>query len=79
MALRAVKSWMERFSRPVGPESMFLLLRRTPYAELDETVRMLVRNGPIEDVRKAMVELIKEAPLQDFRILKRVYFKHFAG
>ncbi len=60
------------------PRSILAQLRKTPYAQLDDTVRRLVRQCGAEQVRQAMVELIKEVPIQDFRVLKRVFFKHFA-
>jgi hypothetical protein len=62
-----------------GPQSAVDILRRTPYGDLDPTVRRLIQSHSSEEARQAMVELIKDAPLTDFRVLKRVYFKYFAN
>jgi hypothetical protein len=53
------------------------LLKRTPLAQVEQTVEVLKKQRPSEEIRKAMVELIARAPLADFDTLKHVYLKHF--
>jgi len=53
------------------------LLKRTPLAQLEETVTALKQRQVAAEVRKAMVELIAHAPLADFDTLKHIYLKHF--
>ena len=65
----------------IGPKSdeqvsVVELLRRTPLAQLEQTVAALKKHSSTEDIRKAMVELIARAPLADFDTLKYIYLKH---
>ena len=55
---------------------MVELLKRTPIAQLEQTVAALKNQRPAEEIRKAMVELIARAPLADFDTLKHIYLKH---
>lgn len=77
--IERLKQWLGLKRKVEGARGIFEILRRTPLADLDATVRTFIRSHSAEDARQAMVELIKDAPLSDFPQLKRVYFKHFAG
>jgi hypothetical protein len=54
------------------------ILKRTPLAQLEETVRVLKQHRSAAEVRQAMIDLIATAPLAHFATLKGVFLAHCA-
>ena len=70
---------MRRGGAVFGKEVTLLAkLRRTPVAELDETVERLKVETSYLELRKAFIDLIALAPLEDLGALKHVYLEHLA-